>query len=244
MEFNETTFEVLRYGRDNNIKENTNYQTTKGTIMEKDNLGVIVSNEATFKHHISSICKSATRLSGWILRTFKTREQKCMITLWKSLEYCCHLWNPDAIGDIQELEALESSFTSRISSPQGMNYWQRLQHLGLYSLQHTRERYQIIYVWKILEGLVPNVGIELSQNRTRGRTCYVKGVKSNCLNIRSLIRATSLSRNEPRIFNSLPPNLKNVSSCSVEVFKHRLDAFLQRILSLTAKHITYVQNNT
>ena len=67
MEFNETKFEVLRYGRDNNIKENTNYQTTKGTILGKDNLkdlGVIVSNEATFKQYISSICESARRLSS------------------------------------------------------------------------------------------------------------------------------------------------------------------------------------
>ena len=109
-----------------------------------------------------------------------------------------------------------------------MNYWERLKHLGLYSLQHRRERYQIIYVWKILEGLVPNVGIELSQNRKRRRTCYVKSVKSNCLSIRSVM-VTSFSRNGPRIFNSFPPNLKNVSSCSVEVFKNRLDAFLQKI---------------
>ena len=38
-----------------------------------------------------------------------------------------------------------------------LSYNERLKALKLYSLQRRRERYCIIYVWKVLEGLVPNV---------------------------------------------------------------------------------------
>jgi hypothetical protein len=35
-------------------------------------------------------------------------------------------------------------------------YWERLQRLGLYSLQRRRDRYFILYTWKITE-MVPNL---------------------------------------------------------------------------------------
>ena len=38
-----------------------------------------------------------------------------------------------------------------------MNYWQTLHELKIYSLERRHERYGIIYMWKILEGLVPNI---------------------------------------------------------------------------------------
>jgi len=100
-----------------------------------------------------------------------TRDELCLMMLWRSLvlsklEYCCQLWNPNTVGEIEELEveAVQRSFTSK--------NWE---HLKLYSLPRRREPYHIIYTWSILEGLVPNVGIKLTQNRTRGRSYYTEG---------------------------------------------------------------------
>ena len=39
---------------------------------------------------------------------------------------------------------------------ESLDYSERLVFLKLHSLQRRRERYCIIYVWKIIEGLVPN----------------------------------------------------------------------------------------
>lgn len=93
-----------------------------------------------------------------------------MVTLWKSLalpklECCRHLWRLDSIEEIQELEAVERTFTSRILSVKH----ERLKHLRLYLLQQRWDRYQMIYSM-ILHGLVPTVGITLFQNMTLGRT--------------------------------------------------------------------------
>ena len=84
-----------------------------------------------------------------------------MLTLYKSLvlgilKYNCPLWDPSNREEIAILEGVQRRFTSKIASLQGFNYWERLEKLKLFSLQKRRERYIIIYMWKIYHLLVPN----------------------------------------------------------------------------------------
>jgi len=110
-----------------------------------------------------------------------------MTTLWKSLiiphlDYCSQLWNPQEKGLIQEIEAVQRSFTRQIIDVKSLSYWERLKDLGMYSLQRRRERYIIIYTWSILEGLVPNITIDYETevkgifsyfNERQGRKCFI-----------------------------------------------------------------------
>ena len=66
------------------------------------------------------------------------------------------LWNPSKIGDIQILEAVQRSFTSRIHGFQHLDYWQRLKALNLMSLQHRRDGYILVMMWKCLNQHCPN----------------------------------------------------------------------------------------
>ena len=61
---------------------------------------------------------------------------------------------------------------------QSLEYSERLVSLKLYSLQRRRERYCIIYVWKIIEGLVPNFSkpIVCFYSERRGRSCIISHV--------------------------------------------------------------------
>ena len=84
-----------------------------------------------------------------------------MLTLWKALvlphfDYCSQLWSPSSILHIQELESIQRSFLKKIKGLSSMNYWKQLKSINMYSLQRRREQYRIIYVWSILEGIVPN----------------------------------------------------------------------------------------
>ena len=99
---------------------------------------------------------------GWVLRVFQSRKRFLMLTLLKSLvipllEYCCQLWNPWKAKDIQAIEAIQRTFTYKIIEVQHLNYWERLHELKLYSLHRRRERYIIIYIWKITQHMVPNI---------------------------------------------------------------------------------------
>ena len=48
--------------------------------------------------------------------------------------------------DIQAIEAIQRTFTYKITEVQHLNYWERLHELKLYPLQRGRERYIIIYI--------------------------------------------------------------------------------------------------
>jgi hypothetical protein len=84
-----------------------------------------------------------------------------MITLFKALvipilEYCCQLWTPFTLGAVRQLEGVQRTFTARIRGMEELNYWERLRRLGLSSLQRRRERYVILYTWKMITGMVSN----------------------------------------------------------------------------------------
>ena len=70
-----------------------------------------------------------------------------MITLYKSLvrsllDYCCPLWDPVKVTEIQLLEGVQRTFTSQIGGLKDLNYWERL-NLNSDVLQRRRERYSI-----------------------------------------------------------------------------------------------------
>ena len=215
MKLNNTKFELLRYGSNTEIKNETHYTSPSGDKIEEKafvkDLGVLMSNDCLFKDQIESTIEKAKNLISWILRTFTSRSKHTMITLYKSLvipilEYCSVLWSPSAVGLIQRLEEIQKSFLKQIKgTPQ--NYWESLKQLKIYSLQRRRERYQIIYVWKILEELVlslENVKRFSNFSDRGGRTCTVPSVNRNASKKIQTLRESSFSVNGTRLFNVLP----------------------------------------
>ena len=237
-QFNAEKFECLRYGYNEEIKTTTSYLSNTGSQIKNSDvvkdLGVTMSCSANFSDHINNITLSANLMCGWIVRTFRTRSQTLMLTLWKSLvlpilDYCCQLWTPSRPGEIQKLEAVQESMVKKITGMADLNYWEQLSALNLYSLQRRRERYVAIYIWKILENLTPNFGINVVSNARKGRYCQVPHVKTTAPGRVQNLRFSSLTINGPRVFNSLPVNLRNMTQCTVECFKKSLDNHLQTI---------------
>ena len=83
-----------------------------------------------------------------------------------------------------------------------------------------------MYVWKILEGLVPNFGLESTNNKRRGRSCVVPTVKRTAGQRIQTIRHNSMGVLGPRIFNCLPSKVRDISGCSIDTFKKALDKYL------------------
>ena len=81
------------------------------------------------------------------------------------LEYYCSVWSPIAQGDINKIERIQKSFSSKIDAMEGFDYHKRLKELRMYSLERRRERYLIIYAWQMLEGLKENIlGLKARKN--------------------------------------------------------------------------------
>ena len=144
-------------------------------------LGVIMANSCSFNAHNAKTVLSCSRLIGWILRTFSKRDKCTMLTLLKAvvrpvLEYACQLWSPGTVNLITKLEKMQRSFTKYIFNMYELTYENRLKDLNLYSIQRRRDRYQIIYVWKILKKKVINLNPPIVTNSSGrlGRLCIKK----------------------------------------------------------------------
>ena len=102
------------------------------------NLGIMVSNTATFTLQIRNIVKKASDK----MRVLQLQERSLMLTLLKSLvipllEYCCQLRNPWKAKDIQAIEAIQRTLTYKITEVQHLYNWERLHELKLSSLTET-----------------------------------------------------------------------------------------------------------
>ena len=238
MTYNNTKFEHMSYRADTNETVPV-YMANDGSPIETVNhvsdLGVLVDSNGNFTAHIHNVVKRARSQVGMILRTFKTREILPMLTLYKSLvvpllEYCCQLWDPWRMGEKQLLEAVQRSFTSKISAVKHLDYWERLEALDLYSLERRRERYAIIYVYKSLTGkAINNLNISWKDNPRRGRSCELQRPHSRASTRVKTLKENSFSIRGPKLFNTLPRNIRDSEELSLEQFKSKLDKFLQTI---------------
>ena len=196
-----------------------------------------MSDDCTFSEHIKNTCQVVNDLSSWSLRTFNNRSPELMLTLWKQLimpkaDYCSQLWNPQhSKSDIQDMEMLQRAFIRRIEGMANLSYWEQLKKLKLYSLERRRERYLILYVWYILENLVPNLEnssrkIEEKWHLRHGRKCIVPIVKKSGF---THIISSTLPVHGAKLFNAIPGSIRNLTGCTKEKFKKELDTFLTNI---------------
>ena len=156
-----------------------------------------------------------------------------MITLYKSLvrsllEYCCPLWDPTKFTEIQMLEGVQRTVTSRIGGLNDMNYWERLAHLNLMSLQRRRERYTILMMWKILHKVVPNCcKIKFIETLRHGTKAVIPSL-SKCSSTRNqTLYDSSFAVRGPKLWNKVPVAIK--AEKTFDGFKVSLSKFLALI---------------
>lgn len=244
MELHEKKFEVVSYPLNGSklmrqmpfYPETVEYSTPEGhVITPKDtvrDLGVYVSNIRSWGPHIEKTAQGARKMAAWVLSAFQDRTPAVMLTLYKSivrskLEYCCPVWNPTSIAEIQKLENIQRSFTRKIVGCKDLQYWERLKKLNLMSLQRRRERYCIVHVWKILNGLAPNdIGFKFQTHQRLGIKAEIPAInKRSQLSVRSDYDKTFRVR-AAQLFNLLPPALGSITS--LDGFKVELSRFLEQ----------------
>ena len=85
-----------------------------------------------------------------------------------------------------------------------LDNWEKLKQFRLNSLERRRERFIIIYVWKIIERLAPNIGINTYNARRHGRLCV-----NPILQIKCRTRVDKLKEN---FFSSCGPTIVQFAS--------------------------------
>ena len=137
----------LRFPPNTDEEVHSCWATRKGILEPSSHirdLGVYLSDDCTWSYHINKMTVEARKIAAWVLGAFRDRSAVTMITLYKSLvrsklEYCCPLWNPTKIGDIQLIENVQKQLTRKVKGMCDFDYWERLEKLKLLSLQRRRE---------------------------------------------------------------------------------------------------------
>ena len=115
----------------------------------------------------------------------------------------------------------------------GLSYWERLKHLNIYSLERRRERYTVLYVYKIILGIAPNFesnrwNIKTKYNNRRGLLCEIPSIYTSAsARVKSMVEQSFAVRG-PRLFNSLPPRMR-MGNLTYESFKRHLDQYLSNV---------------
>ena len=233
MQFNEEKFQLLQIGPHNALKlpySLNNIHIEKSQHVR--DLGIQISENLSFKFHITEMTTNASNYASWILRTFHSRNKDVMLLFLKTfiiprLEYCSAVWHPTKIGEIEQIEAVQRSFTSRIDNMDDLNYWQRLESLDLYSLQRRRERYIIIHTHKIYHNLAPNdLNITFHENLRLGTQCKRFSFQCKRAHVNTL-RSNFFTHIAPKLYNVIPKEVKSANT--INAFKSRLDQFLRKI---------------
>ena len=157
-----------------------------------------------------------------------------MMTIWKSLvqsklDYCYQLWSPSDQASISKLEGVARHFTAQVAGLQDLDYWDRLRELHLYSQERRRERYQIIFIWKCMQGFVQGYPINTLQSPRRGRLVEVSPFPNQAPSAVKKAREASLSVKGARLFNLIPRDLWDTNTGTVDQFKFRLNEWLATV---------------
>jgi hypothetical protein len=198
-------------------------------------LGISVTHDLCFTQHINDIVTSTYRRSNLIFKCFLTREPEFLKQMFVSfcrpkLEYNTCVWSPYLKKDIEMIEKVQRRYTKRIQGLHELTYAERLNMLGLDSLEYRRLVFDLCMTYCICRGLVDLRFEEFftyapAQYSTRGHSFKLLAPLTRCS-----ARKNFFANRVINPWNSLPQSV--VSAGSLPCFKARLKkANLTRFLN-------------
>jgi len=107
---------------------------------------------------VSAISAKASSTMGWLKKGFLSRDPVIWSKLYTTyvrapFEFAAPVWNPYSIGDIEKLEKVQRTATKITQEMKGRSYKDRLEALGLTTLEDRRERGDGIQMFKIVNSI-------------------------------------------------------------------------------------------
>ena len=131
--------------------------TSKSTAKD---LGIFIAQDLKWGEHVNYLCKIGSAISYQIRKTIKTKNIWTLLKLYTTyvrpkIEYNSSVWSPYLKQDIAKLEAIQRFYTKqaclRCSIP-FTSYHDRLNKLSLKTLEYRRLFFDLVYVFKIING--------------------------------------------------------------------------------------------
>lgn len=225
MEFNVEKCKVLHLGSNNQRFQYTMSGIPLETTEEEKDLGVYVDSDLKFKKQCSEACKKANKALGYISRHFCYKSKDIILPLYKAivrphLEYAVQFWSPFLREEVAKMERIQRRATKLIPNLRNKSYEERLDHLGLFSLETRRLRGRLIETFKILNKF-DDVDYRNYFTLDDDAITRNNGVKLRGRRFRTNVAKNFFTYGVVNYWNGLPSEV--VSSTSVNMFKNRID---------------------
>ncbi|KAL8612378.1 hypothetical protein ACOMHN_020133 [Nucella lapillus] len=140
-------------------------------------LGVDISSDLSWKHHIDRSAKKANNMLGFLKRNLKTpdRTTKCnayFALIRPHLEYCSSVWNPHTANLTKKIEAVQRRAARYVTSDYNptSSVTAMLKDLNCETLQSRRTKGQLNMFYKIVNNQIdipPDPYLTPGSSRTR-----------------------------------------------------------------------------
>ena len=139
-------------------------------------LGVTCAKAQEFSTNVALVAPKAYRSSGALLRSFRSRDNKVLRATFTAnvlpvLNYASVSWKPYFKRDINLLENVQRRYTKRMWGLRERPNTECLSCLSTLSLECSRDLADLLYVYKIIHGLIglsmDEAGISLQIGVTR-----------------------------------------------------------------------------
>lgn len=157
MDLNTNKCKVLRISRTTQPPANyTLNNVTLDTVTSYKYLGIHISSDLSWNHHINYVINNSNRTLGYLRRNFSRAPQAVKLTMYKTLvrpklEYACSIWDPFQLNLTHSLEMVQNNAARfilsnyhRTSSVTSMK-----RTLSLQSLESRRKASRLILFHKI-----------------------------------------------------------------------------------------------
>jgi len=110
---------------------------------EVNDLGVLFNSTLNFACHINSIISKAKQRLFLLRKSFVNSNDNILVLAFKTyvlplLEYCSPFWSLSTVTHVLQIETVQRSFTKSLNSCYGLQYKDRLNKCGLFSLEQRR----------------------------------------------------------------------------------------------------------
>ena len=198
-------------------------------------LGVYISSDFKWAKHIDYLYKSASTVSYRIFKSFKTTNIWTLLKLFTTyvrpkLEFNSCVWSPYLKTDIFKIERIQKSFTRKAflrCNIRFSSYQDRLDKLGIKSLQYRRITFDLILIYKIIYGYSDikfgdYFSFKQNMYNLRGNTMKIE-LRSDFKNKNLLQLYHCFFNRATKYWNLLPDH---VATCStISIFKRKLKDF-------------------
>ena len=221
---------VLNLGKTIDSTLNVSIEGSKvsSVSMIKD-LGIYISQDLKWTNHVNHVFKTASLCSYQILKSVKSKNIWVLIKLFKTyvrpkIEYSTSVWSPNLRGDIKKIENVQKRFTKQACNRSNIpftSYQDRLFKLNLKSLEYRRIYFDLLLIYKIINGISD---LNFKDYFKFRKTSYV--LRGNSRKIDTLLSfktpqwTNSFFTRTVKYWNSLPDNI--ACSLTLPLFKRSL----------------------